>query len=180
MAGKADFTEQEWETLQKGVTGAALLVSLADRGFFDTFKEVGALGKHLAQGREKSASPLVREVAQVRGTGFGLTTSPGEVEREATEALRAAVATLQAKAPDELEAYRTFVLEVAQSVAAAADDVGAPETGAIDKIKAALQTGTPQEAAAPQPAETASAPAGETAPPSSAPPSTTPPPRSES
>ena len=25
MAGKADFTEEEWETLQKGVTGAGLL-----------------------------------------------------------------------------------------------------------------------------------------------------------
>ena len=60
MAGKADFTEQEWETLQKGVTGAAFLVSLADRGFIDTFKEVSTLGKYLSQAREKSASPLIR------------------------------------------------------------------------------------------------------------------------
>ena len=29
MAGKADFTEGEWHTLQQGVTGAGLLVSLA-------------------------------------------------------------------------------------------------------------------------------------------------------
>jgi hypothetical protein len=132
--------------MQKGVTGAALLVSLADRGFFDTFREVGALGKHLKQAREKSASPLVRELAEVRGTGFGLTASPNEVESGATEALRAATATLQAKAPDELEAYRTFVLEVAQSVADAADAIDPVETGAIDKIKAALGTGAPAAA----------------------------------
>jgi hypothetical protein len=162
MAGKADFTEQEWETLQKGVTGAGFLVSLADRGFFDTFKEVGALGKYLSQAREKSASPLIRELAEVRGTGFGLTSSPDEVEKGAMEALRSSTATLQAKAPDELEAYRAFVIEVATTVGDAAKDVGAAETGAIDKIKAALQGGT--HAPAP-PAETA--PAAPASPPES-------------
>ena len=45
MAKKEDFTEQEWESLQKGVVGAGLLVSLSDRSFFDTFKEAGALGR---------------------------------------------------------------------------------------------------------------------------------------
>ena len=36
MAGKADFTEQEWESLQKGVLGAGLLVSLARQEWPDT------------------------------------------------------------------------------------------------------------------------------------------------
>jgi hypothetical protein len=151
MAGKADFTEQEWETLQKGVTGPALLVSLADRGFFDTFKEVGALSSYLSQAREKSASPLVRDLAEIRGTGFGLTTNPDELEKGSTEALRSAIATLQAKAPDEVEAYKAFVVEVATAVADAAKDVGAAETGAIDKIKAALETGAPAAAEPPAP-----------------------------
>ena len=31
MATKADFTEDEWKALQQGVTGSAMLVSLADR-----------------------------------------------------------------------------------------------------------------------------------------------------
>jgi hypothetical protein len=139
MAGKADFTEQEWETLQRGVTGGALLVAVADRGFLDTFKEMGALAEHLSEARKENASPLVRELAEVRGTGFGLTASPAEVEREASEALRSAVGTLRTKAPEEQQAYRDFVLGVAQSVAAAAKDVGAEETGAIEKIRAALQ-----------------------------------------
>ncbi|HEX2433627.1 MAG TPA: hypothetical protein VHI55_06710 [Gaiellaceae bacterium] len=140
MATKADFTEEEWETLQKGVTGSGLLVSLADRGFFDSFKEAGAVGKHLSEARKNNPNPLVQELAQVRGTGFGLRTSPEELEKETTEALRSATGLLQAKAPDDLPAYRDFVLEVAQSVAAAAKDVGAAETDAIDKIRAALQT----------------------------------------
>jgi hypothetical protein len=39
-----------------------------------------------------------------------------------------------------VQAYRDFVLAVAQSVAAAADEVGATETEALGKIKAALET----------------------------------------
>lgn len=140
MAGKADFTEQEWQTMQKGVTGSAMLVSVADKGFLDAFKEAGALTKHLSESRKKSESPLIQELAEVRGTGFGLTTSAEEVESGTTEALRSAVSTLRAKAPDEEQAYGDFVLDVAQSVAAAADEVGASETEALDKIKAALQT----------------------------------------
>jgi hypothetical protein len=140
MAGKDDFTEQEWETMQRGMTGAGLLVSVADRGFFDTFKEVGALSKYLKQAREKSSSELVRQLAEVRGTGFGLTDSPDEVESKTTEALRTSMATLKAKAPEEAEAYSTFVIDVANAVGDAAEDIDVKETGAIDKLKAALQT----------------------------------------
>ena len=140
MAGKADFTEREWDTLQKGVTGSAMLVSVADQGFFDTFKEVGALAKHLSEARKTSETPLIKELAEVRGGGFGLTASPDEVEKGTMEALRSGISTLQAKAPEEVQAYRDFVLGVAQSVAKAADEIGVPETGAIDKIKAAVQT----------------------------------------
>jgi hypothetical protein len=89
MAGKADFTEQEWESLQKGVMGAGLLVSLSDRSFFDTFKEAGALGKHVAQAKQSSSSELVRELANVHGTGFGLTSSPDAVETETPRRCRA-------------------------------------------------------------------------------------------
>ena len=55
MATKADFTSEEWELLQQSVTGAGLLVSLSDRSSFDTFKEAGALGKHIAQAKRSVA-----------------------------------------------------------------------------------------------------------------------------
>jgi hypothetical protein len=139
MAGKADFTAEEWETLQKGVTGAAMLVSLADRGFFDTFKEVGALAKHLTEARTKSTSPLIKELAEVRGTGFGFTSSPQEVETETLQALRSSMSTLQSKAPDDAQAYRDFVINVAKSVGEAAKETAATESDAIGKIEAALQ-----------------------------------------
>ena len=141
MAGKSDFTEQEWDTLQKGLMGAGLLVSLSDRGFFDTFKEAGALAKHLANARQSQSSEVVRELAETRGTGFGLGARPDEVESEALESLRTAVATLEAKAPDEVEPYRQFVLDVAESVGRAASGGDTAETGAVNKIRAALGSG---------------------------------------
>ena len=138
MAGKADFTEQEWEQLRKGVTGAGLLVSLSDRSFFDTFKEAGALAKHMANGRQ-SSSPLVKEIAsEGGGTGFGLGATPDKVESETLEALRSAKAALDQKAPDELDAYRQFVLEVAESVGKAAGGGDEAETGAVEKVRSAL------------------------------------------
>jgi hypothetical protein len=138
VAKKADFTEQEWESLQKGVVGAGLLVSLSDRSFFDTFKEAGALGKHVAQAKQSSSSDLVRDLADLHGTGFGLTSSPDKVENETLEALRTAKTTLESKAPDELEPYRQFVVEVAQSVADAAGGGDAAEGGAIEKVRSAV------------------------------------------
>jgi hypothetical protein len=138
MAGKADFTEAEWETLQKGVTGAGMLVATSDRGFFDTFKEAGALVKHLAAARRDTDSPLVREAAETRGTGFGFTDSPKEVEAETLDALRATVTLLETKAPDEIDAYRDFVLGVARSVSEAAGGGDAQEAAAVAKIGEAL------------------------------------------
>jgi hypothetical protein len=138
MAKKSDFTEQEWEALQKGVVGAGLLVSLSDRGFFDTFKEAGALGKHVATAKQSASSELVREVADIHGTGFGLTSSPDKVEQETLAALQTAKTTLESKAPDELQPYRDLVVEVAQSVASAAPGGDAAESGAIEKVRSAV------------------------------------------
>jgi hypothetical protein len=138
MAGKADFTEQEWGALHKGVTGAGLLVSVSDRGLFDAFKEAGALARHLAGARQSSPSAVVRELAQERGMGFGVGSSPDEVERETLESLRTAVAALEQKAPDEVDEYRQFVLEVAQSVGEAAGGGETAESDAVRKIESAL------------------------------------------
>jgi hypothetical protein len=137
MATKADFTEQEWDQLRKGATGAGLLVSVSDRSFFDSFKEAGSLAKHLAGGRS-GESELIRELSSERGTGFGVTSSPQAIESETTEALTAAVETLEAKAPDEVDAYRTFVLELAEKVGKAAGGGDEAEAATIEKIRSAL------------------------------------------
>jgi hypothetical protein len=138
MATQADFTEEEWDTLQKGVTGAGFWMTIADRGFFDTFKESSALAKHLAEARKSSESTLVRDLGATKGTGFGWKSSPEEIEAQTVAALGSAVQILETKAPDELDAYRSFVLDVAESVGAAAEGGETAEAGTLEKIRAAL------------------------------------------
>ena len=135
------LNESEIETLHKGAMGAGLLVSVSDRGFFDTFKEAGVLAKHVAAARGTSESAVVKQVAAGRSTGFGVTSSPEEIQSGTLDALRSAVALLQAKAPADVAAYRSFVLDLARSVAAAAPGGDDAEAGAIAKIEAALAEG---------------------------------------
>jgi hypothetical protein len=138
MATKADFTEQEWEALKKGITGSGMLVSLSDRDFTDTFGEVGALAKYLAGQEVSSPSQLVRELAHGRSTGFGITASPDKVRAETMAALQSSMATLGAKAPDEVEAYRGVVLGVAEAVAQAKGGEAPVEDAMIAEIRTAL------------------------------------------
>jgi hypothetical protein len=83
----------------------------------------------------------VKRVAGEHGTGFGIATSPSEIESGTLDALRASIALLEAKAPDEVEAYRSFVLDLARSVAAAAPGGDKAQADAIAKIEAALASG---------------------------------------
>ena len=58
MATKSDFTEAEWQAIQKGVTGAGMLVSVEPPDFTDSFGEASALAKALAAQRDQSSSEL--------------------------------------------------------------------------------------------------------------------------
>ena len=140
MATKADFTEDEWHALQKGMTGAGMLVSVSDADFTDSFGEASALAKFLAEQRRTNESELVREIAAVHGGGFGLTASREKVETETMAALRTAVATLSAKAPDDVAAYRQLVLALAQAVAGAKGGVTETETKVIESVREALES----------------------------------------
>jgi hypothetical protein len=140
MATRTDFTDEEWTAMQSGITGAGYYVATVDRGFFDTFKEASALARHLRETHERSDNELIRELAAGHDRPFGVTASPQEIEQGTVTALQQGVAALEAKSPDDLPAYRAFVLDVAQSVAAAAKDVSAQENQALDSIRSALGT----------------------------------------
>ncbi len=132
------LSETEIETLRKGATGAGMLVAISDRSFFDSFKEAGAMAKHLAAAKSGSNSEVVRQVAEGRGTGFGLSAKPEAIESETLEALRAAKEVLQTKAPEELDAYRSFVVELVRAVSAAAGGGEEAEGEVIARVQATL------------------------------------------
>ena len=137
MAGKADFTKEEWDQLRKGATGAGLLVSVSDRSFLDSLKEASSFAHYLVDARDDD-SQLVRDLASEHGTGFGAIATPSEVQGAADDALRTAVATLREKAPDEVESYRAFVLSLAETVGKAAKGGDEAEGAALERIKTAL------------------------------------------
>jgi hypothetical protein len=132
------FEEQELETLRKGATGTGMLVAVSDRSFFDSFKEAGALARHMTEARRSSSSELIKRISEGRGTGFGLTDTPDEIERETMEALQEARRILEQRSPEELADYRSFVLELARSVASAAAGGDEAETAVVRKVEEAL------------------------------------------
>lgn len=138
MATRETFSDDEWKALQKGITGAGMLVSAGHRDFTDSFGEAAALARELVEQRKEGGSDLMRELATVRGTGFGFFTKPDELEEGTLEAARAAVSALAAKAPEELENYRRLVLAVADAVAQAKGGVRDEESAVIGKLRDAL------------------------------------------
>lgn len=74
MATKTDFTEEEWKALEKGVTGAGMLVSIGDRDLTDSFGEASAPKKALAA---QSTSGLV-----ARSPRFGAPASASRPRRK--------------------------------------------------------------------------------------------------
>lgn len=138
MTTKADFSEAEWQAMQRGVTGAGMLVSVADQDFTDTFGESSAMAKYLTAQRTVGATELMRELGSTHGTGFGLMAKPEEVRNGTVEALRSTIATLEARAPEEVEPYRQLVLGMAEAVAEAKGGVKPTEEAAIGLIREAL------------------------------------------
>ena len=57
---------------------------------------------------------------------------------EVAARVREAAAIVAAKAPEDLDAFKSFILGVAQTTAEAAKGVDADETAAIENLKAAL------------------------------------------
>jgi hypothetical protein len=146
MTGKADFTEQEWETVLEGPTSAGLIVSTAQRG--GSFRESFSLAKAYTEARTATgASDLIDEIAQSRPkVDRDRHGSVEELKEHHLSILRQAVSLLEAKAsPEELEDYKRFTLSLAERVAGAKKEgehpVSDAERAAIDEISAALGQG---------------------------------------
>jgi hypothetical protein len=150
MTRKADFNAEEWATVVEGPLYAAMGVISADRG--GTLRESLALGRvyqaaRAAHGDSELLDELVKsppsiDPNRVREAG-------GNVAAVASERLRAAIGILEAKAtPEEIDAYKRFVMTVAQAVASAHKEggflgiggkqVSDAENRALDEISTAL------------------------------------------
>lgn len=149
MAGKADFTAEEWADLGSALISAAELVSFSDGGRSGMAREMSQVRKALEHARSRHTSQLVRELADEPGRSvIDAHMSPREAEEPVIRVLRAAVATVSAKAPEELEAYRRFVVHLGKVAGEATRSGGVfglggqrvsyAEASVLDKISQAV------------------------------------------
>jgi hypothetical protein len=152
MTRKADFNAEDWSTIVDGPLYAGVRVIAADRG--GTLRESLAMSRVYEAARSGGApSPLLDEIVKAPPTldAARLQRAPDEIGRLTGEKLGRAVALLQEHAdPAEVDAYKTFVMSVAQAVAAAHKEGGFlgiggtaisdAENAALDEISRALGT----------------------------------------
>jgi hypothetical protein len=150
MTRKADFNAEEWSTVVDGPLYAGMRVISADRG--GTLRETLAMGRVYQEARQHHGdSELLDELVKsppsidpdrIRGAG-------GNIADVTSQQLREAIRILEAKAtPSEVDAYKRFVMTVAQAVASAhkeggflgigGKDISDAENQALDEISVAL------------------------------------------
>jgi hypothetical protein len=141
MATKTTFSTDEWHTLQWAVTDTMTYLSMADQGFWDTFKEAAAAAKFMASAKADTSSPLVHDLAGdiKMGRDKAVTHDMADMAGEVAARVRAAAQIVAAKAPEDSDAFRSFILGVAQATAAAAKGVDEHEATAMENLKAALR-----------------------------------------
>ena len=144
MTGKADFTEEEWTSILQGPPTAGMIVVTAQKG--GLFRETLALAKAYSEARDKHGqSELLDEITSAKPSfDRGGSHSPEELRANGLEHLRETVRLLEQKAtPEDVDAYRRFVLELAGRVANAHREDGVNvspgEQAALDEIEAALR-----------------------------------------
>jgi hypothetical protein len=137
MTGKADFTADEWKLVVEGPPTAGLIVITAQRG--GTFRETFSIGKSYIEARKRHGeSELLDEIVSAKPElDRTHSYSPEELREHGLQQLRAAVELLKSKAPDEVDAYRRFALELAGNVADAHRERG-NEQRASDAERAAI------------------------------------------
>ena len=148
MTEKAAFNAEEWSTVVEAPALVALRVVAADRG--GTIRESLSLGRAYAEARS-AGSGLVQEiVSSAPQVDPSELKDPGALPQRAESAVREALALLEQKAtPEEVEAYRDFLLKVAETVARAhkeggflgigGKEISESEQAALDEITALVR-----------------------------------------
>ena len=154
MTTKADFNAEEWSRVIEGPPLAGLLVMAADRG--GSIRESLSMGKFYAEERDKHAGgelldALLADRPEIDQRQFQ---DKQDLHAKGLARLAETVGLLEQKAePDEVDAYKSFVLGMATRAAQArkeggflgigGKEVSDQERTALNEIAAALKTDPP-------------------------------------
>jgi hypothetical protein len=150
VAGQADFTPDEWVTMRRAMTSAGYIVAWSEGGGAEMLSEILAVTQRLSGAGRTHPNQLVRELASMAQLHSGM--QPGlrrsEYEAQSLAAIRTATALVAKKAPGDLQAFRAFVVDMAEAAANAHVEGGfgglggvrvtASERAAIGRVKKAL------------------------------------------
>jgi hypothetical protein len=150
VATKADFNAQEWQALVEAPLTAGMAVVAAERG--GTIRESLAIGRiYTAARQQQGESPFLDDLVSSPPAlnPDDLQAAGGDVRQMAAARLREAMATAAAKAsPEEVAAYRDFIVSVAEAAATAHKEggfigiggkpVSEREQAALEEIRASL------------------------------------------
>ncbi|MBA3298851.1 MAG: hypothetical protein H0U24_02105 [Thermoleophilaceae bacterium] len=155
MTKKADFNADEWSTIAEGPLLAGMRVITAARG--GTIRESLAMGQTYAKARQQQGeSELLDDlVAAPPSVDPERVRAAGDIGRASSERLREALQLLEQKAsPEEVEAYKRFVMSLAEAAAKAHKEggfmgvggkqVSDQEQAALDELAATLER-TPED-----------------------------------
>jgi hypothetical protein len=150
MTRKAEFNAEEWSTIVDGPLYAGMRVISADRG--GTLRESLAMGRVYQEARQHHGeselldelvkSPPAIDPDRVKEAG-------GDIAALTSKQLSEAISILEQKAtPEEIDAYKRFVMTLAQAVANAhkeggflgigGKEISDAENQALDQISKAL------------------------------------------
>lgn len=118
MTKKAEFNAEEWSTVVEGPPIAGMIVVAAEHG--GTLRESIQIGKAYQEARQAHMGPeLVDELLDSQPEVDPQSYSNAEdLRSRGLQQLRDAISALEGKAtPDEIDAYRGFVLGIAERVA---------------------------------------------------------------
>ena len=145
MTSKSDFTVDEWQLILEAPPSAGMIVVTAQRG--GSFRETIAMAKAYVEARQQHGkSELLDEIVAAKPerdhTHYH---SAEELRQHGLQHLRDSVSLLETKAaPEEVDEYRRFIVNLAHKVAAAhrehGQEVGEAEQSAINDITEALRT----------------------------------------
>jgi hypothetical protein len=123
MTSKADFNAEDWSKVVSAPAMAALRVAAADRG--GTFKESISLARAYQEARGQESGLLGEILSSPPEIGPQDVKDKAQLGAVARERIREALGILERHAgPDELGAYREFILKVADTVAHAHKEGG--------------------------------------------------------
>ena len=155
MANKASFTPEEWKQLLESPMLASMAVTAAEpSGLWGMLKESFAAGGRLAKARtDAGANELIKAVVADFESAEGRSAArdglqarikgskPAEVKDKSIAGLRQVAALLDAKAPTDAAAYKSWLQSIGQHVAEAAKEGGFVGFGGVqvsDAEKATL------------------------------------------